>query len=128
MINNLCLKAYKNACQKGWHDRPRSLLEELALVHSEVSEAVEEARVSEFLVDSYIIDEDTGARRYIAPEGWSRDKYGHLKPEGLPAELADTCIRIFDICGKMGIDLEHAIKIKMEYNETRPRRHGGKLY
>lgn len=48
------------------------------------------------------------------------------KPEGIPIELADCIIRILDYCGKEGIDIEEAIKIKHEYNLTRPYRHGGK--
>lgn len=39
----------------------------------------------------------------------------------------DGCIReIMDYCKKEKIDIEEAIKIKHEYNKTRPYRHGGK--
>lgn len=41
-------------------------------------------------------------------------------------ELADVCIRVFDICGTMGIDLEGALEAKMSVNEERPQRHGRK--
>ena len=34
-------------------------------------------------------------------------------------ELADTVIRILDICGGMGIDLESAYREKMEFNRCR---------
>lgn len=48
------------------------------------------------------------------------------KPEGVAVELADCVIRILDYCGHAGIDLEEAIRIKHEYNKSRPYRHGGK--
>jgi hypothetical protein len=34
--------------------------------------------------------------------------------------------RILDYCGKKGIDIEEAIRIKHKYNKTRPYKHGGK--
>ena len=46
------------------------------------------------------------------------------KPEGYAIELADAVIRIADLCGYMGIDLEAAIREKMAYNATRPHKHG----
>jgi NTP pyrophosphatase (non-canonical NTP hydrolase) len=115
------------AREKGWwdnnvhpDDRPGSalwvntseLLEKLCLVHSEVSEATEEARVTE--PEPGII----GAIRYRESDG---------KPEGFGIELADAVIRIMDLCGALGIDLEEAIRIKHKFNMTRPQRHGGKL-
>lgn len=39
-------------------------------------------------------------------------------------ELADAVIRILDICGTMGIDLEQAILNKMARNRERPVKHG----
>jgi len=48
------------------------------------------------------------------------------KPCGFPTELADTVIRIFDLAGALGIDLEAEIMQKLDYNEGREHRHGGK--
>ena len=42
-------------------------------------------------------------------------------------ELADTIIRLLDLAGGMAYDIEKALRAKMDYNETRPYRHGGKL-
>lgn len=39
-------------------------------------------------------------------------------------EIADTFIRLFDICGSLGINIEHEIAEKMKINEGRPHKHG----
>jgi NTP pyrophosphatase (non-canonical NTP hydrolase) len=39
-------------------------------------------------------------------------------------ELADTVIRILDLCGARGIDLERHINLKLKYNRSRERMHG----
>lgn len=41
-------------------------------------------------------------------------------------EIADTFIRLLDICGAIGINIERAISDKMMVNESRKRRHGKK--
>jgi NTP pyrophosphatase (non-canonical NTP hydrolase) len=41
-------------------------------------------------------------------------------------ELSDTFIRLCDIAGSLGIDIESEIATKMAYNKTRPVRHGKK--
>jgi NTP pyrophosphatase (non-canonical NTP hydrolase) len=39
-------------------------------------------------------------------------------------EIADTFIRLLDICGALNIDIEKAIEDKMAINVTRPQQHG----
>jgi len=39
-------------------------------------------------------------------------------------ELADTFIRLFDLCGGLGIDVEGEILKKCEKNKLRPYKHG----
>ncbi|GIP61960.1 hypothetical protein J32TS6_05150 [Virgibacillus pantothenticus] len=43
-INQLCEEAFHIAKSKGWHDEPRETGTLLALIHSEVSEALEADR------------------------------------------------------------------------------------
>jgi len=42
-------------------------------------------------------------------------------------EIADTVIRLFDLCSGFGIDLEWHIQQKMNFNKLRPYKHG-KVY
>jgi len=120
-INDLIKEAHETAKEKGWWDENRSPLEIYALIHSEISEAVEEARIGDF---APIYQIQNG--RLVTPDepNWKT----HVKPEGELVELADAVIRIADYCGLRGWDLEEAIRLKMEYNKMRPYRHGGKRY
>ena len=107
-INEYVKVSYDNAVEKGWHEQERSVGDLIALMHSELSEALEEYRNGHDATEVY----------------YNPDK--PKKPEGIPIELADCVIRIFDFCGKYGIDLEEALNEKIIYNKSRPHRHGGK--
>lgn len=166
----LIKEIHENAVAHGWWEGERDIAEIYALIHSELSEALEEYRSGKEML--YYVDG---------------------KPEGIAVELADAVIRILDyvvqrrrflmeimaehvddkertlpqvivLCHMMlsrawacddngsaeklplvvealvtvkelirhylsdnGLDLYEIIKIKHEYNKTRPYRHGGKL-
>lgn len=104
-IAELMKQAYDTAVEKGWWDEERNFAEQIALQHSELSEVLEEWRDKRDVAEVY---------------------YQGEKPCGIPIEYADLVIRVFDTCQRYGIDLEAALKVKMAYNKTRPRRHGGK--
>ena len=44
----------------------------------------------------------------------------------LKDEIADAFIRICDLAGGLEIDLERHVRAKLEYNKTRPAKHGKK--
>ncbi len=110
-INDWTCIIHEWAKNRGWWENPdRNFSELMALIHTEVSEAFEEYRDGHEPTEVY----------------YAQDKYDNWKPEGVPTELADIAIRLLDLCGFYGIDLESEIDRKMKYNMTRPYRHGGK--
>lgn len=137
-INELVIEAYKNACEKGWHDIARSPLEAHALIHSEIGEATEAARDDRPAIYQNAIFIDGEVPPYthevfVPPDGLQTPIGGlawnvESKPEGEAIELADAVIRIADYFGERGWDLEQAIKLKMAYNKIRSHRHGNKKY
>lgn len=100
----------------GWHDRWNKMVDfastdelnehiitKVALVTSELSEAIEELRKGHRYDYVYTIGS---------------------KPEGFPVELADATIRILDLAFMLEIDLEEVILDKLKFNQTRGKMHG----
>ena len=54
------------------------------------------------------------------------EAYRHDDKKNFNEEIADTFIRLFDICGSIGIDIEDEVEKKMEVNKQRPFKHGKK--
>lgn len=134
-ISELVTRAHDNAVKHGFWDPPLNFGTAIALIHSELSEALEEDRAGRPMT-WYHCTAGNGDGTVCNPEKWPDCEmagkedlcpYRHVKPEGAAVELADAVIRIADLCGHLGIDLETAIAQKMAYNETRPFKHGKKF-
>lgn len=206
-LNELAKEAHQIAVDHGWWEKEPSFGDLVALMHSELSEALEEYRAGRPMVwhgcmfpdpeSQYECEMNEGCKQN-RETCTARDK----KPEGIAVELADCIIRILDwmgkeqmdaqelldeskkragimadvpkriydasmgdcifrwhlllslgygcwcrtsgtyaaalriaLCmaeimdwaGKEGVDMDAIIREKMDYNRTRPYRHGGKL-
>lgn len=103
---------------KGFHESNRPFSEEIALMHSELSEALESWRDNEPIL--WFKDKNQGGQ---FPDLY--DDGGEIrKSEGASAELADTIVRIADSAETRQMSLAEALIFKLRYNATRPRMHG----
>ncbi len=100
MLDDLQHMIHQTAKDKGWWDEPREAGTCIALMHSELSEALEALR------------------------------QGNPDDEHCPAfssvevELSDAIIRILDFAEYHNYDIAGAMFAKMEYNTTRDHKHG----
>ena len=108
LISELSRMVHQNAVEHGWWDEERSPEEVVALIHSEWSEALEEARAGRPMVYR-ICDKDMNPCEEAGCELWVNGECGGDdrldKPEGIAVELIDGCIRILDYMGRMQTEL-----------------------
>jgi NTP pyrophosphatase (non-canonical NTP hydrolase) len=103
MINNLANEIHQYAVDKGFWEHERNDGECIALMHSELSEALE-------------------ALRHGNPQDEHCPEFTNAE-----IELADCIIRILDTCAAWRFDIEGAIIAKIEFNKTRPHKHNKKF-
>lgn len=96
---------HATAVSKGWWEAPRSDGECVALMHSELSEALESMRKDFFRADEH------------CPEFTN-----------VEIELADCIIRILDYAESRELRIGPALLAKMAFNKTRSHKHGGKRF
>ncbi len=119
VYESMAVEVHAWARRKGWWDKEllhgerRNDAEMIALIHSELSEALEGIRAADDFPDR----EDLGGASDKIPEFLAIEE-----------EYADAIIRMMDHGNARKLRIGAALVAKMFYNEGRPYRHGDKRY
>lgn len=119
-INEFISRAYKTACEHGFHDEERSDEHWMMLIISEIGEMMEADRKSRHAdvgafkaLEEIRIGSDAEYAEYV-----NKCFVEHIK-DTLEDELADVCIRVFDYCGTRSLtphmDDDRLVDIEVEF-------------
>ena len=122
-IKKMMTEIHQDNVKKGfWEDKQtKNVGEVLMLCVSELSEALEAHRKNKF-ANVVQFNQDRQSTPFHENSATIQAFKDNVK-DTFEDEIADTVIRLFDLCEGFGIDLETHIRLKLEYNKTRPYKH-----
>ena len=126
-LNEACKEQHEMVIAKGFEPQP--VATNLMLIVSELGEACVADRKNHHAhfegYDSVYIDAmnkwglTSNPVRSAFREAFERDV-----KDSFEDEIADAFLRLMDLCGALNIDIEKHIRLKAEYNLSRPPKHG----
>lgn len=128
-LQNIAQQIHKNADSHGfWPPEGRNMGEMISLMHSELSEALEEHRDGNPVVWFKHEEYCQTSKDYVGKTADCAGCTCNPKPEGAAVELVDAVIREFDtlysILTSSGFTIDQVLLLKMTYNNSRPHKHG----
>ena len=132
-MEQLIKKAHEMAKEKGFWETERNVSELLMLIVSELAEALEALRKDHYADKGVVKDllQDLELNKtdeeFVIKALEFKVKFDEGVKSSFEDEIADVAIRLFDLCGGLGIDLQKHIELKMMYNSMRGYKHGKKF-
>ncbi len=125
ILNTLSEQIHRANREKGFYDNDNEIGTKLMLVVSELSEALEADRKNRYAdlktLECCILADDIDNDQ---KDNYYMESFEKTVKDTFEDEIADTMIRLFDLCGYLGIDIAKHIDYKLKYNSLRPYKHG----
>lgn len=122
-LNEASRLIHEDAKRKGFWDKEREIGTLLMLCVSELSEALEADRKGRFANLNQLDADMLEMNEYDNEHEFRKLAFEYNVKDSFEDELADTVIRILDLCGAKGIDIEKHIQLKLQYNRSREKMH-----
>ena len=133
-LNEFSIEIFEANKLKGFDVSKQNIGQTLMLVVSELSEALEADRKDKHAFQLFKNGNVLGEEPLLLSDlkalntgsyYWKSLFEKHVK-DSFEDEIADALIRLFDLCGGFGIDIEKHIELKRRYNSLREYKHGKK--
>lgn len=126
-LNKACKIQHEAVLAKGFEHQP--IATNLMLIVSELSEALEADRHNRHadfkkFGDTYELEMSDFAGTFPNRPPAFKTAFEVGIKDTFEDEIADAFLRLMDLCGEYGIDIEKHIQMKAEYNKLRPNKHG----
>ena len=128
MFNELAKEINTNIRNKGFWDSMDKAVEELQDSHNygQLPKSIVKATKDAFIAQKIAL---VGTELSEAIEGmrkpnYEANGYGIGIKDSFADEIADAIIRLLDLCGELNINIDAQIQWKMDYNNGRSEKHG----
>lgn len=123
-LNQLSKQVHQNNVEKGFWEGQKNVGELLMLVVSELGEAIEAHRKGKIASFNML--------KHMQKEGYTwedsnvsfKSAFEEEIKDTFEDEIADAIIRLLDLSAGLGIDIGWHIDQKLNYNKSRPHKHG----
>lgn len=126
-LTDLSKEFHERSKQKGFDVSKENVGQTLMLVVTELGEAMQADRSDRYAdLETFENCMDADDIDNLSWAAYAKHTFEENIKDTFEDEIADTIIRLLDLCGAKNIDIQRHIDLKIEYNKGREHKHGKK--